>query len=54
MGFHPLEEYPARTMLVEESIFADRVLSSIESERMNNESYRKALGKIIESFMELC
>ena len=51
VGFHPLEEYPARTMLVEESIFADRVLSSIESEekKMNNESYRKALGKVIES-----
>ena len=51
VGFHPLEEYPAKTMLVEESIFADRVLSSIESEekKMNNESYRKALGKVIES-----
>ena len=51
VGFHPLEEYPARTMLVEESIFADRDLSSIESEekKMNNESYRKALGKVIRS-----
>ena len=51
MGFHPLEEYPARTMLVEESIFADRILSSIEGKEkeMINESYRDALGEVIRS-----
>lgn len=51
VGFHPLEEYPARTMLVEESIFADRILSNIEDKdkKMINKSYRDALGEIIES-----
>ena len=51
VGFHPLEEYPARTMLVEESIFADRILSSIEGKEkeMINESYRDALGEVIRS-----
>lgn len=51
VGFHPLEEYPAKTMLVEESIFADRILSSIESKEkeMINESYRDALSKVIRS-----
>ena len=48
VGFHPLEEYPARTMLVEESIFADRNIED-KDKKMINKSYRDALGEIIES-----
>ena len=46
VGFHPLEEYPAKTMLVEESIFADRILSSIESKE---KEMINALSKVIRS-----
>lgn len=45
VGTHPWEEYPARTMLIEESIFADKILEYIadEDERSINEPYRRAL-----------
>lgn len=45
VGTHPWEERPARTMLIEESILADRVLANIlvNNERNRNEPYRKAL-----------
>lgn len=45
VGIHPFEENPARTMLVEESIFADKILDNIldKDEYSRNEPYRKAL-----------
>lgn len=45
VGTHPWEERPARTMLIEESILADRILSNIleKDVRYRNEPYRKAL-----------
>lgn len=45
VGTHPWEEKPARTMLVEESIFANQVLKRIsgKQEYEMNEPYRKAL-----------
>ena len=44
VGSHPFEEHPARTMLVEESIFADKIFASINNKgKVTNESYRKAL-----------
>lgn len=45
VGTHPWEEKPARTMLVEESIFADEVLKRISDKQdyEMNEPYRKAL-----------
>lgn len=45
VGTHPWEERPARTMLIEESIFADRILANIagKDERFINEPYRRAL-----------
>ncbi len=45
VGTHPWEEKPARTMLIEESIFADRILASIQGKEAVaiNEPYRKAL-----------
>lgn len=45
VGTHPWEERPARTMLIEESIFTDKVLSYIEGkdDYARNEPYRKAL-----------
>lgn len=45
VGTHPWEEKPARTMLIEESILADRILNNIlvKDERFRNEPYRKAL-----------
>lgn len=45
VGAHPWEERPARTMLIEESILADRILANIldKDERYRNEPYRKAL-----------
>ena len=45
VGTHPWEERPARTMLIEESIFADRILTNIagKDERFINEPYRQAL-----------
>ena len=45
VGTHPWEERPARTMLIEESILADRILANIldKDERNRNVPYRKAL-----------
>lgn len=45
VGTHPWEERPARTMLIEESILADKILANIldKDERYRNEPYRKAL-----------
>ena len=45
IGTHPWEERPARTMLIEESILADRILMNIsgKDDRFKNEPYRKAL-----------
>ena len=45
VGTHPWEERPARTMLIEESIFADKVLNNISDKKpaYRNEPYRKAL-----------
>ncbi|MCM3040393.1 hypothetical protein M3201_11850 [Paenibacillus motobuensis] len=45
VGTHPWEERPARTMLIEESILADRILANIldKDERYRNKPYRKAL-----------
>lgn len=45
VGTHPWEERPARTMLVEESIFADKIIENIagKNERVINEPYRRAL-----------
>lgn len=45
VGSHPWEEKPARTMLVEESIFADTILTSLENKDKNsrNVPYREAL-----------
>lgn len=45
VGTHPWEEKPARTMLVEESILADRILNNIlnKDEKYRNEPYRSAL-----------
>lgn len=45
VGTHPWEERPARTMLVEESILADRVLNNIlgKEDYVRNEPYRRAL-----------
>lgn len=45
VGTHPWEEQPARTMLIEESIVADKVLEMIDGkdDRFINEPYRKAL-----------
>lgn len=50
IGTHPWEERPARTMLIEESIFADRILKNIVDkderlidEKSINEPYRLAL-----------
>lgn len=45
VGSHPWEEQPARTMLVEESIFADKILDGIygKSNWLMNEPYRTAL-----------
>ncbi len=45
VGTHPWEEKPARTMLVEESILAERILGNIiEKDKVfRNEAYRKAL-----------
>lgn len=44
VGSHPWEERPARTMLVEEAIIADKILESIQGKNdwMKNEPYRKA------------
>ena len=44
VGSHPWEERPARTMLVEEAIIADKILESIQEKNgwMMNEPYRKA------------
>lgn len=44
VGTHPWEEHPARTMLVEESILADKILVGINPEEkwMMNEPYKKA------------
>lgn len=45
VGSHPWEERPARTMLVEESLIADKILSNVlaEEDWKRNEPYRKAL-----------
>lgn len=45
VGTHHWEERPARTMLVEESILADRILTNIldKDERHRNKPYRRAL-----------
>lgn len=45
VGTHHWEERPARTMLIEESILADRILANIldKDERYRNRPYRKAL-----------
>lgn len=45
VGSHPWEERPARTMLVEESIIADKILDGIlgKDEWLRNEPYRAAL-----------
>lgn len=45
VGTHPWEEQPARTMLVEESLLADRILANISDKdnRFRNEPYRRAL-----------
>lgn len=45
VGSHPREEQPVRTMLVEESIFADTVLAFIENknQKSRNVPYRNAL-----------
>lgn len=45
VGTHPWEERPARTMLIEESILADRILANIldKDQRNRNEPYRQAL-----------
>ena len=45
IGIHPWEEKPARTMLVEESIFADSILAAISGveSNMRNIPYRNAL-----------
>ena len=44
VGTHPWEEHPARTMLVEESILADKILIGINGKEkwMMNEPYKKA------------
>lgn len=44
VGSHPWEERPARTMLVEESLIADKILSKVlaEEDWKRNEPYRKA------------
>lgn len=44
VGTHPWEEHPSRTMLVEESILADKILVGINPEEkwMMNEPYKKA------------
>lgn len=44
VGTHPWEEHPARTMLVEESILADKILVGINGKEkwMMNEPYKKA------------
>ena len=44
VGTHPWEEHPARTMLVEESILADKILVGINPEEkwIMNEPYKKA------------
>lgn len=45
VGSHPWEERPARTMLVEESIVASKILDEIKDKNnwLMNEPYRKAL-----------
>lgn len=45
VGTHPWEEQPTRTMLIEESIVADKVLEMIDGkdDRFINEPYRNAL-----------
>ena len=45
VGSHPWEERPARTMLVEESLVADKVLNGIQGkvDWLRNEPYRTAL-----------
>jgi len=45
VGAHPWEERPARTMLIEESIFADEVLNNISNQKpeSRNEPYKEAL-----------
>lgn len=45
IGTHPWEECPARTMLIEESLFADKILSNISNKDswLRNEPYRNAL-----------
>lgn len=45
VGSHPWEERPARTMLVEESIIADKILDGIlgKNDWLMNEPYRTAL-----------
>lgn len=45
VGSHPWEEQPARTMLVEESIVASKILDGIKDKNswLMNEPYRKAL-----------
>ena len=45
VGSHPWEEHPARTMLVEESIMADKVLDAVlgKDDWYINEPYREAL-----------
>lgn len=45
VGTHPWEERPARTMLIEESLVADKILMNITGKdyRFRNEPYRKAL-----------
>lgn len=45
VGSHPFEEHPARTMLVEESLFADDILKNIQGKNdlQKNTPYRNAL-----------
>ena len=45
IGTHPWEEYPPRTMLVEESILADKVLDALTGvdSKQRNQPYRKTL-----------
>jgi hypothetical protein len=45
VGTHPWEERPARTMIVEESILADKILANISDKenKFRNEPYRQAL-----------
>ncbi len=48
VGYHPFEERPARTMLVEESIVADKILEYLD----NREQFRSKTEAYIEALKE--